>query len=424
MIKQTHWLTPQRAALYATALLLAQLIGAGLLGLAHRYLTDAPPGYPFSSDFRVFWAASHLALQGRPADAYDVSLLFSSMKVADPGLVTYKAWFYWFYPPTFLLAVLPLALLPYLLSFTLFVTTTLAGFLLTLRRLVPSGGWRLALVTLAYPPILLTAFNGQNAFLTAALVGMGLTLLERRPVLAGLCIGLLAIKPQLGALLPLALLASRSWKATASAAATALLFSASSVQLLGVQTIPAFLDGLQTANALMAVGALPLQKIPTIFSACLQLGAPLHWARALHVLVAAAAATATVVAWRQPWPLDLRAAVVVSATLLVSPYLYDYDLCWLALPVAWLAARGLRDGWLPGEREALVLVWASPMVTEGLANLFSLQLQPLVVIGFIAVLWRRARFVSAQAGRVSAGTEDPSPARAAGAPARPAPPAR
>ena len=40
--------------------------------------------------------------------------------------------------------------------------------------------------------------HGHNGFLTAALIGSALVVLDRRPVLAGVLFGLIAYKPQFG----------------------------------------------------------------------------------------------------------------------------------------------------------------------------------------------------------------------------------
>src|SRR5438105_147271 len=72
--------------------------------------------------------------------------------------------------------------------------------------------------------------HGQNGFLTATLLGGGLIFLERRPILAGVLLGLLAYKPQFGLLIPLVLLATGRW--TAIAAATVTVLSACSATLI------------------------------------------------------------------------------------------------------------------------------------------------------------------------------------------------
>ena len=51
-------------------------------------------------------------------------------------------------------------------------------------------------------------------YLDGGLFGGGLSLLERRPLLAGGLLGLMIYKPQLGLLIPVALLAGRHWRAS------------------------------------------------------------------------------------------------------------------------------------------------------------------------------------------------------------------
>ena len=64
-------------------------------------------------------------------------------------------------------------------------------------------------LALALPPVLVNAITGQAGFLTAALFVGGMALLPKRPFAGGLLLGLLVVKPQLGLVLPFALLAGR-----------------------------------------------------------------------------------------------------------------------------------------------------------------------------------------------------------------------
>ena len=81
-------------------------------------------------------------------------------------------------------------------------------------------GWMLAL---AAPMVLNNALVGQNGFLTAALIGGTLYLMPVRPILAGICLGLLSYKPQYGLLFPLVLIAAAQWRTFFSAAVTTVL---------------------------------------------------------------------------------------------------------------------------------------------------------------------------------------------------------
>ncbi|WP_443798111.1 glycosyltransferase 87 family protein, partial [Burkholderia vietnamiensis] len=61
---------------------------------------------------------------------------------------------------------------------------------------------------------------GQTSLASAALAGLGLLALNRRPVAAGICFALLTVKPQIAVLFPLALLCAAQWRALAAWAAT------------------------------------------------------------------------------------------------------------------------------------------------------------------------------------------------------------
>src|SRR3546814_13973031 len=90
-----------------------------------------------------------------------------------------------------------------------------------------------------------------NGFLTGALLIGGLRLLGTKPIVAGILFGILTVKPQLGILLPFALLAARQWTAIAAAGATTVLLVGISVLLFGWESWQAYIDlviPLQTAK--------------------------------------------------------------------------------------------------------------------------------------------------------------------------------
>src|SRR5258707_14741149 len=67
------------------------------------------------------------------------------------------------------------------------------------------------LLAAAFPVVLTNTLVGQNGFLTASLIGGTLYLMPMRPVLSGICLGLLSYKPQYGLLFPLVLIAASQW---------------------------------------------------------------------------------------------------------------------------------------------------------------------------------------------------------------------
>jgi hypothetical protein len=76
-----------------------------------------------------------------------------------------------------------------------------------------SLGWPMAAcVVMAAPAVMINLVSGQNGAFSAAILAGGLMLLDRRPVLAGLLLGLLCYKPQLAVLVQVALVASGRWR--------------------------------------------------------------------------------------------------------------------------------------------------------------------------------------------------------------------
>jgi hypothetical protein len=85
-------------------------------------------------------------------------------------------------------------------------------------------------------------------------------------------------------------------------------------------------------------------------------------AMALQGLVSLIAAGATVWAWRRrsPMPHELRCALLLTASLLATPFGLNYDLFVLAPAIAFVAAFGLRAGFPPYSKTILAIVYLSP----------------------------------------------------------------
>src|SRR6202040_3076406 len=99
---------------------------------------------------------------------------------------------------------------PYTVAFIGWAAASLVPYLAVMRGIIgrPFG----LLLALAFPVVLTNTLVGQNGFLTASLIGGTLYLMPTRPVLSGICLGLLTYKPQYGFLFPLVLLAAAQWK--------------------------------------------------------------------------------------------------------------------------------------------------------------------------------------------------------------------
>src|SRR6195256_3619551 len=173
---------------------------------AHWWITD-PNGLGTPTDFVNVWSAGKLVLDGHPAWAYD----WDTQKRVQVDLLgqSFVGHFAWHYPPPFLFVAALLAQFPYAVAFIGWAAASLVPYLVTMRAIVgrPFG----LLLAAAFPVVLTNTLVGQNGFLTAALIGGTLYLMPMRPVLSGICLGLLSYKPQYGLLFPLVLIAASQW---------------------------------------------------------------------------------------------------------------------------------------------------------------------------------------------------------------------
>jgi hypothetical protein len=300
----------------------------------------ASNGKPGVTDFLVFWLAGLAALKGAAAAAYDPQLHHAA-EVAAVGHA-FAGQLPWRYAPIFLFAVAPLALLPYLAAFLVWVGTTAAAFSLAISRI---AGTRVALVlACATPAIFINAICGQNGPVTAVLIGGALLCLEKRPVLSGIFLALLTYKPQFGILFPLVLIAGGYWRALVAAVIATAAGTIASWAVFGAGTLYAFLHFLPiTSNALLVHGANGFNKLQTVYGLVrwLGYGNVAAWA-AQGTLIAVIAAT-LVWLWRRDVPFALKAAAFAAATLLATPHLYAYDFAVLIVSFAFLYRQRAFD---------------------------------------------------------------------------------
>jgi hypothetical protein len=382
----SHWLTEQRVRVYSCIVLSIFLAAyIGLTALSLPGFVD-PRGKPVGYDFIAFWSAARLAVEGRPEAAFDWATIAAAHHEAVPAIGDKV--FLWHYPPTFLLLILPLGLLAYPAALVAFAGSTAALWAGLIRALFHDK--RAWLVAAAAPAGLMNLIDGQNGFLTAGFAGLAMVQLERRPRLAGMLIGMLAIKPHLAVLFPLALVASRRWQALVSAAVTAVGFTALAVAAFGLPTTSAFLRDLTQLGDIVDRAGLPWGQMPSPYVLMLSLHAA-RLAAAVQTLAALGAAICVWLAWRNEHAsFEAKAAALFASSMLVSPYLFIYDLTWDAVAIAFLAILGLRGGFLRGEREVLVAAWVAPLALYPLYWLTGLQLGCAVLVMLLVAAMRRA----------------------------------
>ncbi len=383
ILRDAAWLDAPRARSYRIAVMGVTLIVFALWLAMSRHGIDRF-GKPLGTDFLAFWSASRLALAGMPAAAYDLARLYAVERGAmpvDPGVSSFL------YPPPFLLVCLPLGLLPYFWALPVWLATTGAGYALVVRRwLGAHRGWPMTL--LAFPAVVTDIGHGQNGFLTAALLGGGLWLLDRRPWVAGLLLGCLVIKPQLAFAVPVLVLAGGRWRTAAAGIAAAVALSLVALAVFGPGAWHGFLAGGAVGRAILERHLVEPGKMVSVFAAVQVLRGGIALGYALQSMAALAAAGTLAFVCRRAGVAGGHAALCATATVLMSPFLLDYDLTATAIPLAWLFGEGMRRGFLPWEKLVLAAGYMLPLYARDLAMGLGLPVAPLV-LG--ALTWATAR---------------------------------
>lgn len=338
-------------------------------------LTDGD-GQPFGGDFLNYWSGAVLAWRGNVAEVYDWHAFHAFQERVVGGTLDF---YHFSYPPVMLLLTAPLAALPYLPALVAWTALGWFCFYRALRLAMPGGG--ALLFSIATPALFVNALGGQNGAWTAALFGGGLSLLGRRPIIAGVLLGLLIYKPQLGLLLPIALLAGRQWKALASAAVTAVGLIMISGFVFGLEIWTDYFRNLTILRqAILEDGSGVWHRMVSVFVFARHLGANVETAYIVQAVTALLAAAVVAYAWSRDTPAGIRYSLLVLGSCLVTPYLQDYDLVVGAFVVVWLAVDcdNSPAGKLAGQMSFLVLLM--PFVASLLAKTTGLALGPLFVI--------------------------------------------
>jgi hypothetical protein len=257
------------------------------------------------------------------------------------------------------------------------------------------------------PAALVNIFAGQNGFFTAALMIGGLTLMDRRPVVAGILFALLTVKPQLGLLVPLLLLITARWRCLIAAGLFTLALAGITAAIFGPQI---WLDYVKVAMPMQQIvlthgsGIFPAM-MPTAFMNARIANLPLEWCWAIQGIVSAMAIAAIVWTFRTPRDRALSLALFVTASFLVTPYAFNYDMVVFSFVV--MMIRDHESSTMMDQRLALS-VWTLP-VTTILLGLANIPVSSLVLMAFAArLLWRLAHENLAQ----RAGTPVPASAAA------------
>lgn len=374
---------------YNKALLLGALaaLPAGAVMTWSHFWPDAQlmeaGNFYLGRDFLNYWTGGRLAILGDAAPAYDLArynaLLRDWFSPEQSGMA-------FSYPPHALPLLAPFGALPYLAAYALWSVLGALGFAAVALGKAPKTADKTIVAAIALAPIIwVNIIFGQLGLLLAVMFVGALRALPARPVLAGVLLGLLTIKPQLGLLLPIVLLMTGAWRAIAAAVVTTLALLALSLALFGSEPWRLYWEHtmpLQWAFVTEMNGFYVNQMV-TPYTALWTLGLPSQTALAVQAAIAVAVAIAVVATLRveAPWP--LKCAVVAFGAVLTVPYVLAYD---LTIPLAALVwhlradrPRATPFGWL-----LTGTLWALPFALTILLQMSGIPLTPLALMaGFI-----------------------------------------
>lgn len=303
---------------------------------------------------------------------HDLALLLDGPRFTDTLNQTHAGWLRdklvfhpWVYPPYTLLLALPFGLLPWGLNYVSFLLLSFAGLMAALHLWQQPGkaGWLLPVGVILCPATMFTIGAGQNSFFSAALVCAGMYFMRRRPMLAGLLLGLLAFKPQLAIMIPVALAAAGAWRTFAAAAATAAALLLASLIVPGIAMWQAWLHLFLAHDPAfedwVSRGRLYGQSVFT----CLSLiGMPERLANLGQLAAVLFSAACVGLAFRRRMPAELQLAVLLCAMILAAAHVGNYDALMLGIAAMLVLQGALSHPLHRGEALLAILVWVSTAI--------------------------------------------------------------
>lgn len=336
-----------------------------------------PDGTPVGADFINLWSAGRLVLEGRFDVIYQPDA-FMDYQIGFIGApIGHRLWAY---PPHSLFLAVPFAWLDYYPALLSWSVLGLAVLFWGCRQL-GLGPWEAAIVLLS-PASVLCLYNGQTGNFNAGLLLLALSVRRGQDFTAIGAAALLTMKPQMGFMLPFYWAAERRWRAIIVTSVLALALGAAAWMFAGSGAWRDYIGStLPELSLLERHGSGPfMSMIPSIFMALRILTGNGDLAIALHLVLAVPVVAFAL--WRL-WRLDdglRRAALVLVATVLATPYMHNYDLSLLVVAGLLLLRRfpaGTRgEPWIA----RLVLVMLAMPQLVVVLNLVGVPISPLLIL--------------------------------------------
>lgn len=323
------------------------------------HMTAAADAAAIKIDFRVFWAAAHLALEGEPLAAFEMERLAAVHNVAP------DAWMPWLYPPGYLIFLMPFGALTFSNAFLVATLLSVVLMGIAVRPFVAGSlpVWLALTLAPAYVPTLILGQN--NLIWLAGLLAALVALRDGRWILAGIFIGCLTLKPQLGLLIPVALLAAGLWRTILAATVTTILLAVLPTFYFGLEYWTLFSDRFAEHGESLVVSleTLYLMVGPLYLMALLGMGPESALLLQAGIIVVSAGIVA-VLWWSDRIGYDAKVAGLLLAMLLSAPYLWYYEVAIMAVIGLFMQRAGMI-GESPAQRFLLLCLWLGGVLLAG-----------------------------------------------------------
>ncbi len=345
------------------------------------------------TDFLHFYVLGSLALNGEGAALYDTKALAerSVALVPESSAVYYLP----IYGPQVSLLFAPFAMLPYTsaLVIWLFITASVYGLCCAaFWKICPTlrdEGSTVILLAAASPAFFNLVAHGQNsAIALACFTAAFFALRHERRFLAGLAIGTLIYKPQLGLAAACVLGLTMEWRIIGGAIVGAAVQLGVAWAHYGRGVMGAYWHSVRSVGEISSLLDIKPYQMHSLRSFWKSLLPWSNLATGLYFLSAAATIVVACLVWRARAPLSMRYSVLLLATVLVSPHLNVYDLVIvspaLLMSVDWALEHG-DDPFSMITRKLVYFAYALPLF--GIATQFThVQLSVIAMSGLGAVM--------------------------------------
>lgn len=392
-MKSASWLTAKRIRIHGLLLAVCLWTIYGI-DMSTPGLIDRN-GLVKGTDFLHFYTLGNLAMHDRGDLLYDIraqaELTHQSVSRAPDSL--YVA----LYGPQMSLFFAPFARLPYGWALTAWLALNLLIYAFccyAVWKKCPSlhaYRWTVVILAVAFPGLFHLVAWGQTSGLALLCFTLAFLALENdRPLLAGLAIGSLIFKPQLGLAAAVVFLFARQWKLVAGAVMAGILQLAVAWLHYGSGIMRNYwhtLSHVEEVLPLLEPRLYQTHSLPSFWSLLLP------WPRValgLYAVGTIAVLAFAVRAWKSASPLSLRYSGLLLSTVLISPHLTVYDLIILAPAFLLLGDWSLSHG---DDHSApllqQLLYFCYPLFLIGpLARITHVQLSVVAMTALLFTCWR------------------------------------